>query len=120
MKVIRLSALRTGRLYPPRNTPGTHFSWRLSPPQGHSAAGRIMPMKNSNEAIGNRTRNLPGCVPDIYIYVFNELCASIWNKSTFFTARIHGGESFEIIEECQLNWPGQFKRSSREVWLTAD
>ena len=25
MKVIRLSALRTGRLYPPGNTPGTHF-----------------------------------------------------------------------------------------------
>jgi hypothetical protein len=25
MKVVRLSALRTGRLYPPRNIPGTHF-----------------------------------------------------------------------------------------------
>ena len=25
MKVERLSAIRTGRLYPPRNTPGTHF-----------------------------------------------------------------------------------------------
>ena len=25
MKVIRLSALRTGRLYPPGNIPGTHF-----------------------------------------------------------------------------------------------
>jgi hypothetical protein len=25
MKVVRLSALRTGRLYPPGNTPGTHF-----------------------------------------------------------------------------------------------
>jgi hypothetical protein len=26
MKVIRLSALRTGRLYPPGKIPGTHFS----------------------------------------------------------------------------------------------
>ena len=26
----------------PGNIPGTHFYWRLSQPQGHSAAGRIM------------------------------------------------------------------------------
>ena len=38
--VVRLSALRTGRLYPPGNTPGTRQ--RLSPPQGHSAIGRIL------------------------------------------------------------------------------
>jgi len=25
MKVVTLSALRTGRLYPPGNIPGTHF-----------------------------------------------------------------------------------------------
>jgi hypothetical protein len=25
IKVVRLSALRTGRFYPPENTPGTHF-----------------------------------------------------------------------------------------------
>jgi len=38
----RLSALCTGRLYPPGNTPGTHFGYRLSRPQGHSAIGRIL------------------------------------------------------------------------------
>ena len=38
----RLSALRTGRLYPPGNTPGTHFCYKLSRPQGHSAIGRIL------------------------------------------------------------------------------
>jgi len=43
MKVVRLSALRTGRLYP----------------KGHSAAGRIMSMKNSNDTIGNQTCDLP-------------------------------------------------------------
>jgi len=55
MKVVRLSALRTGHLYPL----GTHFSYRLSRPQGHSAAGRIILMKHSNDMIGNRTRDLP-------------------------------------------------------------
>jgi hypothetical protein len=59
MKVVRLSALGTGRLYPPGNTPGTHFCWRLSRPQGHSATGRIMSMKNSNDTIGKRNRDLP-------------------------------------------------------------
>ena len=61
MKVVRLSALRTGRLYSPGNIPGTHFCWRLSQPQSHRAAGRIVSMKNSNDTIGNRTRNLPAC-----------------------------------------------------------
>ena len=37
MTVVRLSALRAGCLYPPGNTPGTNFGWRLSHPQGHSA-----------------------------------------------------------------------------------
>ena len=61
MKVERLSALRTSRLYPPGNIPGTHFRLRLSQPQGHSAAGRIMSIKNSNDTVGNRTRDLPTC-----------------------------------------------------------
>ena len=45
----------------PGNTPGTHFCWRLSRPQGHSATGRIMSLKNSNDTVGNRTRDLPVC-----------------------------------------------------------
>ena len=80
MKVVRLSALRTGRLYPQGNISGTHFCQRLSRPQGYNAAGRIMSMKNSIDTIGNRTPHLPACsaVPqptappcapiDIYIY----------------------------------------------------
>ena len=61
MKVVRLSALRTGRFYPPGNIPGTHFCQRPSRPQGHSAAWRITSMKNSNDTIGNRTRDLLAC-----------------------------------------------------------
>jgi hypothetical protein len=48
MKVVSLSALGTGRLYHPGNIPGTHFCYRLSQPQGHSAARTIMSMKHSN------------------------------------------------------------------------
>jgi hypothetical protein len=59
MKVARLSAPHTGRLYRPGNIPGTHFYYRLSQPQGHSADGRIV-MKNS-DTIGNRTRDLSTC-----------------------------------------------------------
>ena len=56
MKVARLSALRTGRLYPPGVVPGTNFCWRLSRPQGHSAAGRIMSVKSPSDPIENRKR----------------------------------------------------------------
>ena len=60
MKVVRLSALRTGCLTP-QEIPGTHFCYRLSQLQGHSVARRIMSMKNSNDTIENRTRDLPAC-----------------------------------------------------------
>ena len=58
-KLVRLSTLRTGLIYPTGNIPGTNFRRRLSQPQGHSEAGRIMAVKNSNDTIGNRTRDLP-------------------------------------------------------------
>ena len=56
-----MSALRTGRLYPLGNMPGTHFCCRLSQPPGHCAAGRIISKKNSSDTIGNRTRDIPAC-----------------------------------------------------------
>jgi len=61
MKVIRLSALRTGHLYASEDISSNYFSQRLSQPESHSAAGRIMSMKNSNNTNGNRTRDLPAC-----------------------------------------------------------
>jgi hypothetical protein len=38
---VRFSALSAGRLLTPSKIPGTHFCWRLSRPQGHSAAVKI-------------------------------------------------------------------------------
>jgi hypothetical protein len=45
----------------PGNIPATHFCYRLSRPQGHSAARRIVSMKNSNDISENRLRDLPAC-----------------------------------------------------------
>jgi hypothetical protein len=47
------------RTHRPPLPPGTHFCSRLSQPQGHSTAGRVMSMKNSNDTIGNRSCVLP-------------------------------------------------------------
>jgi hypothetical protein len=59
MKVVRLSALRTGRLYPQEIFPVLISVRGLVRPQGHSAAGRIMSMKNSTDTIWDRMRDLP-------------------------------------------------------------
>ena len=61
MKEVRLSALGTGRLYPPGNNPGTHLCQRLSRPQGHNKAGRFKSTKYSNDSIRNRRRDLQFC-----------------------------------------------------------
>jgi hypothetical protein len=66
-QILRQSAYEGGKVVcpmhrpplPPRNIPGTHFCWRLSWPQGHSAVGRIMSIKNFNDTIGNWSRDLP-------------------------------------------------------------
>jgi hypothetical protein len=57
--MVRLSALHISRLYPQGNISGTHVCSRLSQPQGHNATGRIMSIKNSNDTIRNRTRDIP-------------------------------------------------------------
>ena len=46
IKVVKLSALCTGRLYTPGDIPATHFCQRLSRPQSHSVAGRIFNEKS--------------------------------------------------------------------------
>jgi hypothetical protein len=60
MKMARLSAEYTGRLYP-QEISLTHVCLYLSRPQGHSAAGRIMSMKNCKDTIGDRNRQPSAC-----------------------------------------------------------
>ena len=59
MKLVRWSALRTGRLYPQGDIAGTQFCRSLNRPDGNSEAGKIKTMKNPNDRIGNQTRDLP-------------------------------------------------------------
>jgi hypothetical protein len=77
MKVVRLSALRTGRLYPQELFLVLISVKRLSQPQGHSAAGRVVNEKFQwhhrkmfylfliysccTGVQGNRTRDRPAC-----------------------------------------------------------
>jgi len=56
MKVVSLSALPTGRLNSTGDIPGSHFCHSLSRTKGHSAAGKIITIKNP---IGIQTRDLP-------------------------------------------------------------
>ena len=79
-KVVRLSAVSTGHLYPPGNIPGTHFRQTLSRPQGHSATGRIMSMKNSNDTVGNRIRDLPATTCPVCLY--SDSCKNILKFGT--------------------------------------
>jgi hypothetical protein len=46
---------------PPGNTTGTHFCWRLSRPQGHSAIRRIYVNENFHFNIWDRTSDLLIC-----------------------------------------------------------
>ena len=46
---------------PPRKCSWYSFLLDAGLFQGHSAAGRIMSIKYSNDTIGNRTRDLPAC-----------------------------------------------------------
>ena len=64
--------------------PGTHLCYRPSRADGHTAAGRIGSMQNSNDPIGKRIRDLPVCyampkataLPHPYIYIC--VCVSIY------------------------------------------
>jgi hypothetical protein len=56
IRVVKLSALRTGRFYL-RKYSWYSFLLEAEFPQGHGAAGRIMSMEHSNDTVGNRTRD---------------------------------------------------------------
>jgi hypothetical protein len=55
---VKLLASLAGRALPPERSSGTHFSYRLSKLQGHSAAGNIGSLENCSGFTANRTRDL--------------------------------------------------------------
>jgi hypothetical protein len=73
------------QLYAPaaRKIPGTHFSQRLSRPQGHSAAERIRSIERIH-LIGNRTHDLPACsmMPQAttLLYRLSEILMKEWRS----------------------------------------
>jgi hypothetical protein len=102
MKVARLSALGTGRLYPPEDIPGTKFCHTLSRSQTHKAARKITSMKNPNHPIGNQTRDLPVC---------NQVPQPTALPPIFMN--ITEG-SVQFMFECQLKFP---RVMSTILWL---
>jgi hypothetical protein len=75
--ISRQSAHEDGKVVSRRHRPplspnvidtlGTHFSQRLSRPQGHNAAGRVLLLRSLNDSIWNRNHILPACsaLPEI-------------------------------------------------------
>ena len=61
MKVVRLSALRTGRIYPQEIFMALNSVRGWVNPRATVRSGRTMSMKNFSDTIGNRTRDLPSC-----------------------------------------------------------
>jgi hypothetical protein len=61
MKVVRLSAVCTSRLYPQEIFLVLISVKRPIQPQGHIATGKIMSMKKSSDTIGNQTCNILIC-----------------------------------------------------------
>jgi hypothetical protein len=67
--ISKYSAHEGGKVVSPMHRPPlppTKYSWYSFPleaesPQGHSEVRKIMSIKNSNDTIGNRTRDLPAC-----------------------------------------------------------
>ena len=75
MKVVRLLALRSGRLYP-------QDTFLAESTAGHSVAGSIMLKKNLNNTIGNRTLDLPAsnAVPQLNTQLRGPNQAYTWDK----------------------------------------
>ena len=73
---------------PPGNILGTHLCFRMSRPQGHSAAGRTMSIKNTNDTIGKRSRDLPVCsaVPQPTAPLYLKLSLTSHIKNTCWTS----------------------------------
>ena len=65
---------------PPGNAPDTYFGQKLGRPQGHSAIGRIMSMKNYIDTSWDRTSDLPIFSTAQIVCVFGYLALKLANS----------------------------------------
>jgi hypothetical protein len=80
---VRFSDVRIGRPYfNPKKIPGIHLFKRVAWPQGHSAAGRIRPIKKFKDLIGNRNPDIPACsiVPQPTTPTINKYTRMCWES----------------------------------------
>jgi hypothetical protein len=119
MKVVRVSAVRTGRLYTPRIY--SYYSFLLEAesshwhdPSGHSAAGRIMSMKNSNDAIEPATfRLVAQCLNQLRHRVppcFVDACLMANLSKESFPVSVQGNDvwcAFSTFQIFQSAWQDQ-------------
>jgi hypothetical protein len=103
MKVARLSALHTGHLYPQEIFLVLISVRGWIDPRGHSAVGRIMSMKNSNDTIGNWSHGLPVC---------SSVPQPLRAPSISWSSRISLSPSCSEVFECSASEIQQYNQKS--------
>ena len=114
LKVVR-SALCTGRLYPKN-----YLCYRLSWPQGHSAAGRIMSLEIPVWLLAQRPNHLHHRVPR-HIRCMNYHFSCVRSTDTFTTVSIQTwGSSLREVAFKETSFhsvePGVYYASNRACW----
>jgi hypothetical protein len=90
MILVKLLALRTGRIHPPAVSSGAHICLRLSRFRKHIWAKRLKAMKNPSDPIGIRKRELMACREIMFcyavIYVYHKVkCFDIYMYNSINT-----------------------------------
>jgi hypothetical protein len=96
----------------------------MSQSHGHSAAGRIISMKNSSDTIGNQTRDLPTCsavpqpnalprAPNMYVYFF--VFTNKWTLHSFIRIYYCNKSLILNINSCNYLFLTSLPQSSSEM-----
>jgi len=105
----------------------------LSQPQGHSAAGRIMSMKNSKDTIGNRTSDFLACntvdvgsrngssntvcrVSIVKVIFFGRVRAFLISRRTWHIMHMENHASFHVLVLTSTYLRPRGNMSNQHVW----